>query len=248
MRRGISQRSGAMNGCPCSLLFLIVLTGWASALDAAEPGCLNSHMHFHVLMTDGVISSDGNGRTEYHPAAELNAADFQAVQTKMRRRGLRWLHRHGHLDSVAVHALDAPDHAGGWSADVSVTIAAWDRHGLERLVRYCARPPLSHERLGRLDPEWLVYSLRKPTVDGRTELILTPLELSDRLAHLVTPPRNHRSRQRNSVLTSDHPTLPGSPVSTLSSTNPSICIPRPVSTAAIRTSPFTDHSSPSAVV
>ena len=37
MRRGISQRSGAMNGCPCSLLFLIVLTGWASALDAAEP-------------------------------------------------------------------------------------------------------------------------------------------------------------------------------------------------------------------
>ncbi len=35
----------------------------------------------------------------------------------------------------------------------------------------------------------LVYRLRKPTIDGRTELILTPLELLDRLAHLVTPPR-----------------------------------------------------------
>ena len=57
----------------------------------------------------------------------------------------RWLHRHGHLDSAAVHTLDTPDHAGGWLVDASVTIPDWDRHGLERLVRYCARPPLSQE-------------------------------------------------------------------------------------------------------
>ena len=152
---------------------------------------LNSHVHFHVLVTDGVFSADGDGGAEFHPATELDTADFQAVQTKMRRRGLRWLHRHGHLDSAAVCALDAADHAGGWSVDASVTIAGWDRHGLERLVRYCARPPLAQERLGRLDAERLIYSLRKPTLDGRTELILTPLELLDRLAHLVTPPRIH---------------------------------------------------------
>jgi len=53
----------------------------------------------------------------------------------------------------------------------------------------CARPPLAQERLGRLDDEHLAYRLRKPTMDGRTELILTPLELLDRLAWLVTPPR-----------------------------------------------------------
>jgi len=41
---------------------------------------------------------------------------------------------------------------------------------------------LSQERLGRLDDQMLVYSLRKATVDGRTELYLTPLELLDRLA------------------------------------------------------------------
>ncbi|MAG30600.1 MAG: hypothetical protein CL908_06875, partial [Deltaproteobacteria bacterium] len=46
-----------------------------------------------------------------------------------------------------------PDHAGGWSVDASVTIECWDRHGLERLVRYCARPPLAQERLGRLNDE-----------------------------------------------------------------------------------------------
>lgn len=31
-------------------------------------------------------------------------------------------------------------------------------------------------------------------MDGRTELVLTPLELLDKLAHLVTPPRLHKHR------------------------------------------------------
>ena len=102
-------------------------------------------------------------------------------------------HRGGAQKSFNREAF-IPFHAGGWSVDASVTIAGWDRHGLERLVRYCARPPLSQERLGRLDYERLVYRLRKPTIDGRSELVLTPLELLDRLAHLVTPPRIHKHR------------------------------------------------------
>ena len=155
---------------------------------------LNSHVHFHVLVTDGVFSADDDGTAVFHPAVDLDSDDFLAVQMKMRHRGLRWLHRHGHLDSVAVHTLDAPDHAGGWSVDASVTIPGWDRLGLEQLVRYCARPPLSQDRLGRVDDEMLVYSLRKSTVDGRTELYLTPLELLDRLARLITPPRIHKHR------------------------------------------------------
>jgi hypothetical protein len=75
-----------------------------------------------------------------------------------------------------------------------VTIPGWDRQGLERLVRYCARPPLSQDRLGRLNEQTLVYSLRRPTADGRTELLLTPIELLDLLAQLVTPPRLHKHR------------------------------------------------------
>ena len=58
------------------------------------------------------------GRAVFHPAIDLDIADFQAVQTKIRKR-----------------------------------------------------------------------RLRKPILDGRTELILTPPELLDRLAYLVTPPR-----------------------------------------------------------
>ena len=61
-------------------------------------------------------------------------------------------------------------------------------------ARYCARPPLSQERLGRLNDELLVYTLRRRTVDGRTELLLTPAELLERLAQLVPPPRLHKHR------------------------------------------------------
>jgi len=38
------------------------------------------------------------------------------------------------------------------------------------------------------------YNLRRPTVDGRTELLLTPVALLDNLAQLVTPPRLHKHR------------------------------------------------------
>jgi hypothetical protein len=62
--------------------------------------------------------------------------------------------------------------------------------GIERLVRYCARPPFALERLQALDsiparasPESrLLYRFPKPDVDGRTELLLTPLELLEALS------------------------------------------------------------------
>jgi len=155
---------------------------------------LNSHVHYHILVTDGVFSKDPNGEALFHPALELDTDDFLSVQTKMRARGLRWMRRHGHLDSMAVASLDSMDHAGGWSVDASVHIEEWDRQGLERLVRYCARPPISGERLSWLNDTTLVYSLRKPTLDGRMELVLTPVELLDRLSKLITPPRIHKHR------------------------------------------------------
>jgi hypothetical protein len=108
---------------------------------------LNSHVHFHVLVTDGVFSGDVADGAEFSQTNDLDACDIAAVQAKIRRRGLRWLHRHGHLDDRAVHALDSPDHAGGGSVDAQVEVPDWDRQGLERLVRFCTRPPRSQERL-----------------------------------------------------------------------------------------------------
>ena len=83
-------------------------------------------------------------------------------------------------------------------------IAANDRHGLERLPRYCARPPFAGERIEELDRHRLIYHLPKPGPDGRTQLILSPLELIERISALVPPPRQHRHRYYG-VLASNAP-------------------------------------------
>jgi hypothetical protein len=83
---------------------------------------------------------------------------------------------------------------GGFSLDASVRIEADDRAGLERLLRYCARPPFALERLESVDEQHLLYRLPKPSPDGRTALTLAPLEFIQRLAALIPPPRAHRHR------------------------------------------------------
>ena len=85
---------------------------------------------------------------------------------------------------------------GGFSVDTGVCIQAHDRAGLERLLRYCARPPFSMERLRQAGSE-LGYRCAKqssePSSDKRgakvDELHLTPLDLIDRIDALVLPPR-----------------------------------------------------------
>jgi hypothetical protein len=52
-------------------------------------------------------------------------------------------------------------------------------------------PPFAAERLEELDAQRLIYHLPKPGPDGRTQLILSPLELIERIAALVPPPRQH---------------------------------------------------------
>ncbi len=73
-------------------------------------------------------------------------------------------------------------------------IEAHDRDGLERLLRYCARPAFARDRLREIDPGHLVYTSVKPGPGGSRSLLLTPLELLDRLAALIPPPRQHRHR------------------------------------------------------
>jgi len=104
--------------------------------------------------------------------------------------------RQGLLEPEEAQAMRAWEHGGGFSVDATVRVEASDRAGLERLLRYCARGPLALERRGRdpEHPEVLVYQLPKPTPEGRTALALTPLELIDRLAALIPPPRVHRHR------------------------------------------------------
>ena len=72
-------------------------------------------------------------------------------------------------------------HGGGVSAS--------DREGRERLLRYCARPPLSLERLTVLGDGRIAYAIRKPW-GNETHRVMSPLQFLARLAALIPPPRH----------------------------------------------------------
>ena len=95
--------------------------------------------------------------------------------------------RVGLLESEDAAAMGTWDHGGGFSLDASVRVEAHDRQGLERLLRYCARPAFALERLREIDAERLVYESVKPGAGGSVSLMLTPLELIERLAALIAP-------------------------------------------------------------
>jgi hypothetical protein len=97
----------------------------------------------------------------------------------------------------------------GFSLDAAVRVGAHDRAGLERLLHYRARPAFALERLTQVDADRVVYRLPKPQPDGRTALSLTPLELLDRLAALIPPPRRHRHRYHGVLAPNYLPSLAG---------------------------------------
>jgi hypothetical protein len=116
------------------------------------------------------------------------------VQAQVRQRILRAFVRRGLIGKGDRDEMTGWEHGGGFSLDASVCIGGDDRAGLERLLRYCARPPFALEHLQQLDAEHLVYHSPKPRSDSPRDLVLTPLELIDKIAALIPPPRAHRHR------------------------------------------------------
>lgn len=150
---------------------------------------LNTHLHFHCIVVDGVFEGDAEGGAVFHPASGLDAPAIGEVQTAVRRRLLRASLRRGLLSADDAQVMAEWEHGGGFSVDAQVRIEAHEREGLERLLRYCARPAFALERLRAIDPEHLVYESVKPGPGGSVSLMLTPMQLLDRLAALIPPPR-----------------------------------------------------------
>jgi hypothetical protein len=126
--------------------------------------------------------------------AELDALE-QATQTALRLGQLAHVDERGQVVSPPARRPGRRTGTGahaGYSLHASTVVAAGDRggldRGLERLLRYCARPALSLERLRETQDGRYAYELKYPSL-GRTHLVLTPTELLARLSLLVAPPR-----------------------------------------------------------
>ena len=122
------------------------------------------------------------------------ASAAREVQTQVRQRVLRAFVRRGLLEQGDAHEMGGWDHGGGFSLNAAVRIDGADQAGRERLLRYCARPPFALDHLHQHDAEHLRYDIPKPRPGRPSALVLTPLELIDKVAALVPPPRVHRHR------------------------------------------------------
>jgi hypothetical protein len=79
--------------------------------------------------------------------------------------------------------------ASGFNVHAGIKVRAGDREGLERLCRYCARPPFSLERLSMLADGRVAYLRCMPRRNGATHLVMTPVQCLARIAALIPPPR-----------------------------------------------------------
>ena len=89
---------------------------------------LNTHVHFHVCVVDGVfealpdaVSPESAGSVNapsitFHPAA-INEAAIAQVQANVRKRLLRAFVARGHLESHDAKDMAGYAHGGGFSVD-----------------------------------------------------------------------------------------------------------------------------------
>ncbi len=82
----------------------------------------------------------------------------------------------------------------GFSLHAAVRCAADDRQALEQLCRYITRPALANERVQTNVAAQVVLKLKTAGRNRITHLVMSPLELMQRLAALVPRPRLHLIR------------------------------------------------------
>jgi hypothetical protein len=149
---------------------------------------LNLHPHFHLVVADGIFSSN-ESELHFHEAF-LTLDDIADTQDCIQKQVLKLFGRRGWFDEETIEKMLSYENSG-FSLDAKVRVESWDREGLERVIRYCGRPPFASENL-RWNGPWLIYRLPKPSRTGQTFIQLEPLEFLKRISAFIPYPRRHR--------------------------------------------------------
>lgn len=80
----------------------------------------------------------------------------------------------------------------GFSLHAGVAIS--DRKKLEKLARYIARPPIAVDRLRLNEKGQVVYELKKPYSDGTSYIVMSQLELLEKITAIIPRPNVHLTR------------------------------------------------------
>jgi hypothetical protein len=110
--------------------------------------------------------------------------------------GRRTTHSGDSIDPENMDAFASPRCANvkGFSLHANVALNGADRNRLERLLRYCARPPVAIERLEALPDGRMLYRLKRAWRNGTTHVVFQPQELLEKLSALIPAPRAHLVR------------------------------------------------------
>ena len=82
----------------------------------------------------------------------------------------------------------------GFSLHAGVIVKANRRDDLRRLIGYVSRPPLCLDRLSLTEEGDVKYKFKRPWANGKTHVVLSPLEFIEKLCALVPQPRIHLVR------------------------------------------------------
>ena len=105
------------------------------------------------------------------------------------------------LSELAGYEGDTPELKGklcamvnGFSLHAAVVIPKHRRDQLERLISYTARPSICTDRMSLTPRGDIQYELKKAWRNGVTHVVLSPLELIEKLCALVPLPNLHLVR------------------------------------------------------
>jgi hypothetical protein len=160
---------------------------------------LNYHPHFHIIFADGIFS--GSCGLQFYEAA-LTQDDITDTQEAIQKRVLRYFCNQKFFDKDEMQNMLAYENSG-FSLDASVKVESFDKEALERLIRYCARPPFNSENV-RVHSSLINYRFPKASHDGRLFMTLDPLDFLERISRFIPYPRRHR-RHYHGVLAPSSP-------------------------------------------
>jgi hypothetical protein len=233
---------------------------------------LQLNVHFHVLVPDGAFDEHG----VFVAADPPDDEDVRKLLLRAGRRVVALLRRffgdhdarRREIDGL-LEALDAtsatsatpapalfprPERRAslsafpeGFSLHAATRVMASDRRGLWRLCAYGARGGLAASRLSELPDGRFADAMKHPLPDGRARLVLTGVELIEKLVPLrsTAPPSETRSAETPSSppATTSSPAAPSSRPTSAPSTAcrrpPTTATPRPSSRSRSRSRSFT---------
>ena len=153
------------------------------------------------LRKKGYLSQDGySEELQYeHPAlTRIMAASVKNV-IAMGPRASKFVRRliapgWGYEDDVPEKKGRRCFSVNSFSLHAATLIKSHERTRLENLCRYVLRPPVAQERLRLRENGDVSLKLKKAWDDGTTHVVFSPMELMEKLAALVPPPRIHMIR------------------------------------------------------